>query len=1764
VSGGFLSRMQALAANSWLFASPPEGDDGMGFGEAVGAGVSTLTGSNREGGLPLFADQGRDALMGGNALARGGGRALGFVGGKAGLLTNAVGLIGDLAHASWSITVPGVDGPWAEDEFDGFLDWMKRNSMDRLGSMAGAGFGPDSGFGSLIGGLPEGVRSGFNQTFEGLERAWQETTVQAVGTIGLQSALGRSETWADEQGWENELVGEGATSGRGMGGGPAMMASPFLGVGVTFDVETWRTAYSLAQSVSPGQALHFARGEIDILNPDELEARMNNPFFGGVTGATDFALRWYLDPLVIGAKAAAIGRTRYLVRPISTAEQRERYFRSGRWEKFNDELDTIAREAESVEQLAGRIQGRWFRGDDYGGSKALMIAAAPDRGTREAVMRLLTGDMTQRAAIARRLEAQGAYVEKLESLSQQQRRARPAGPGAGAELMDPDHSIARRLAEAQQERSRLAAITYEADEVSLLSHINQHTDDWWRAYSGFVVRNGAERRQTLDGMLDFAVGERAALDQALFLANNAAVRTSLRAGQGAVRDAVRYSHWYRNSTGGRYVRATFGLRPHHVVNIEDHTRSSEQLRRMLIQANVDTADVDFFRGLHGAAEMRGTAAVESLWREAYAFSIGRIGREFNLPDAAIRDAVTKLEAGRRGATSSFGSGHGTAYSGQGRDWWRIVDESGEVIDAMPRPLAVTQTTNYLPVPDFRRARHSLQRAHDRDMLTGSYSDLAKNLREGQISFDAAVRSMPENLSDFVSRLPAVTTNTLAGALEKQRTVAVEALNSFNHYWKASALIRPSWMTRVVLGDEMMRGVFMFGATSMVRTLPRATAAYAIASARTLGPRQGAIAGALVGGVVGGLPGSLLGAGLLGGLPGRASRLPGGQGMIRWLSGATPEAGGLRGRLAVMDELGYGNVTIRGNTFSGPFGAPGDKAEMFRREVSQQPMINEVIGVHHNDLTARHRARRADRGNFEWQHRNPTDEGYGAAWEWVLNNHIGQDRLWRQAAEGIAKGEDAGTTMRRMLDWLDSADGIAYRSRIPWRTSESAQMRVGGEWQQVTRENWITNLYDEALSFTAGDPNLARAATQRKARYTEYEKAVPDITARPPVNGQAVTQLDNSSSVIEMVDSFIQRWYMTLGGHSSDKLAREPVYAMFYQRAVGRAVDMIDDAEAVAQGLARRMPNGEIRYSQRLIGDIERGSRDYARNQMRNVMFDLAERSEFGQMMRFASPFFDAFREVYLRWARLAIDNPAMTARFTNTWVNIDRQDNTWVNDQGETMVSFVIPESFGWLVNHLPGVESAVDSQGFVTFSKQQMAQLPIIGGPVPLIEAAPLVFGMGPMVQAPLSELVARRPDFDDAVELLLPYGPSRGSTALTRLLDSVSPAWARRARGLAQGDDDHAYASTRLSIARTMVTQANLGVLNVDGVSDLDHPDIAERQRQRTSFVQEIERRTRALFSLRMISNLFLPVQPVFESPYKPYIEAYRDMQREGVVTEIDPATGQEQRLSADERFMREFGEEFFWLTSSLSRSNDGVPATDLGAMLRDENRELVERYADYGYGGLIVGSEASGTAAQFDYAAYLSAFNEQISELDETPRREHRQPIQMYTDPQVRAGWIAFTRMMDYIEYVRVESGLPNLTASAAEPLRQMRDRGVEDISQRYPEWAQARERGSETIPWTERIPALHDISTHSSRREADDMRGLQQYLEAREVVLNELARRVEAGGPSTFASPANKDLEEAWDTVVAEMRERNPAFAELYWWHLESDPMTINTRMSEVAR
>lgn len=630
-----------------------------------------------------------------------------------------------------------------------------------------------------------------------------------------------------------------------------------------------------------------------------------------------------------------------------------------------------------------------------------------------------------------------------------------------------------------------------------------------------------------------------------------------------------------------------------------------------------------------------------------------------------------------------------------------------------------------------------------------------------------------------------------------------------------------------------------------------------------------------------------------------------------------------------------------------------------------------------------------------------------------------------------------------------------------------------------KEQWARTVLEQVESYLP-TPALREAALRRNAKASLLAKEVPDAAARPVVHGEALGQALGSSPTAQFVGKAVDKMYAALGSAPTDALSRQPFFDAMYQAEARRLIGVLDG----------QRPGGLTNAD---LAMVQGKARAYALKETRDLLYDLAEESELSHLLRFVAPFFNAWQEVGTVWAGLAVENPAFVRRLTIAWQAPDNAGLVQTDEQGEKYV--VVPVPGG--AKSLPYVGKALGSVGDFRFNK---AALNTMLGGLP---------GTGPLVQIPVYQIAKDRPDLASngfVEKVIFPFGvPSS-------LRDMLLPATAKRLYSLSKEEEDRAFATSYAQIMATETVNYNL------------------HKRGEKPTHAEVLDKTRRLYALRAVVSWTSPVGGTFDSPYQLHIEAYRNLRA------ADP-------LTADAKFLDLYGEDYFALTTAVSKSMDGLPATLEAWQARREAEGLVSELRDPKMAGLIVGAEGAG---EFNRSVYEYQLATAVRPGSSVPQRERLSPEEQAAGAEARLGWLQYRKLMDTLDAELTRRGLRSYQAREAEDLALIKKNAVADFGRRYPAWYadyNSVDRGA----FERRLEDMRMIAADPRLSQRPDIAGLGEYLRIRDAVAAELRTR-EA---KTLDAESNADIKAVFAAAVDDLVLRNLAFSDLFRRYLDRD-------------
>lgn len=1118
------------------------------------------------------------------------------------------------------------------------------------------------------------------------------------------------------------------------------------------------------------------------------------------------------------------------------------------------------------------------------------------------------------------------------------------------------------------------------------------------------------------------------------------------------------------------IRVLFDMTAHPFV-LPDSPTVVPQLKRHLRDANFTKEQQEMFLGRYAQVD-KNPALQQQMLDQLRSDAVKAMGERYlsHLPEV---DRVKYVEAVVEKVKQAQGAGarlleQAQVYAGTGfRDgkefnWSRVPIHDAEGTHYLHLPMTPAQLQNAYVMPNFAELDKAMKRS-------------------GEVSLNLGYRTF-----DHLTNLPT--------------TIA----DSINRAWKPLVLLRPAWPIRVVF-DEQIRMMSVMGVMerlsslktdfrelkhNYIRDIFHATdgdknafylgtdsagrlgispeyqtqkLAKAVAdpgkAARGLGV-AGAAAGFAVAGPVGAVAGGAVGA---------------------WRGYRNAEfANGLQALYLSSTR----NLAVDGYHLAMAMGHPGAVANVYRQEISAGRDLAAIMQKSPSEELNRIRF---DRNR--WTTYRPEDAGYAEMWNNAVNHQYANSRFTQMAW-------DPNVSNEAIVEWLTSpGEGAATLNRMPLYRQRNPE-----QWVESVRGFMDDNLLPVTPETMPLRQALARGET---VSLQQVKKTLGDEwsdTLRS-VNGQQIIEIqDSRSELARMGRGMVDRMMNHLGKTPTDTLSREPFFEFQYVRNAKEQVAAI-----------RSSMGGEnlVRMSESEIMALEDQARRVALHDTRTLLYDLAEQSKFGEIVRHVMPFYNAWQEVLTRYAGIAMDNPAYLSRVMKVYGGLDEIGDTYTDEgTGQKVQRLRIPEWAKGMINQ--GIfASALDDQGYIAFDKSSLNML------------ASGIPSFGPIVTATVGAATGSDPELIDSMKFMFPFGPARG------VVDQFGPSWLKRV--VSGTSEDQSFQATRLRIVIDKMAQADIAGVPLD----LSTPEkVVEFQRQVTTEAKH-------LYALRTVAALVMPVAPQFQSPYQDYLDVWRKLQRE------DPKT-------AEMRFLQQYGEGYFRLTQSLSKVYDGVPATAKGEEIRDKYLPLIQAYPELGT--LIMGDEGGGTAVQFSRAIYDQQFNESLSPGSTQTRRAHFSMGDVMTQPDVRRGWQEWTQFNDWLTDQMQRTGVTSLQSKAGTQLGRIKDAQMAVWQEKNPAWfLDFNDR--DTAKWIKRMDGMEAVATTSNQDlfNRPDIAGLRDYLDARRVVEAELARREAKGGSATLTAKSNKDVAYAWEVIQHQIVENNTMFANLHSRWLANDPV-----------
>ena len=271
----------------------------------------------------------------------------------------------------------------------------------------------------------------------------------------------------------------------------------------------------------------------------------------------------------------------------------------------------------------------------------------------------------------------------------------------------------------------------------------------------------------------------------------------------------------------------------------------------------------------------------------------------------------------------------------------------------------------------------------------------------------------------------------------------------------------------------------------------------------------------------------------------------------------------------------------------------------------------------------------------------------------------------------------------------------------------------------------------------------------------------------------------------------------------------------------------------------------------------------------------------------------------------------------------------------------------------------------------------------------------------------------------------------------------------------------------------------------------------------------------------------------------------------------------LVAEDMFLSKYGEDFFALTSALSRSNDGLPASVTIEEKRQKHKRLIETLGDSGVAAYVVGAVGSDMETmRYSQIIQNSQFLESVTPGSKTKRRELFTGRELIETNQARLGWRAWGQISDWTKSKQDEAaaaGLStNLNSKHLRAVSAVKQAAAAQLAKSNPAWGKEYNDTSSSAEKRNSINnAFIKVLSDPVVSQRDSARHIAEYYRVRMWVQSQLVSRKAAGGSAQLEnSKSNADLLAVWENVRTEMS-LNPQFSAVFDRYFVRDMISEET-------
>jgi len=564
-------------------------------------------------------------------------------------------------------------------------------------------------------------------------------------------------------------------------------------------------------------------------------------------------------------------------------------------------------------------------------------------------------------------------------------------------------------------------------------------------------------------------------------------------------------------------------------------------------------------------------------------------------------------------------------------------------------------------------------------------------------------------------------------------------------------------------------------------------------------------------------------------------------------------------------------------------------------------------------------------------------------------------------------------------------------------------------------------------------------------------------------------------------------FRLIGSMPEDLIARHPLYISLYRTELQRRVTMFEGTNA------RRLTSKEMDEAMSVTHKV-------ALRQLKSTLFTIDRKTNLAHYMRFISPFFSAFENTAKTWARIAYEKPQTITRANLIFTSPNRAGIATDENGNPVPADQASVNDYIWLE-----VPKSLQNAPFIGKGLTSLTQMGIQKRSLDVVFQGDIAqIPVGPYVAIPISEMVKKKPELEDSLKWAIPFGPERNAVR------AFLPAWVKRQLTKEDGQSSQQYANTYALIWTTEQHKRR----------EAGQPAVT---------AVEVEKMTDAYYNMRTVANLILPFAPQFQTPYKFYIDQWRQYQEKF-------------GMDAQTKYWQDYGDDFFEFTQSLSKNTTGSFASVGSVSNAKTHADLITDLSliDPKLIGIVTNA---GQAYDFSQAAYMWQQTNTISPSSGEFYRTRKDPAEAALDNERSLGWIKYRDVMANIDSEMQRRGLTNLQSKAGADLASMKKQMVAQLGKDNAAWYDdyLDTDGSKTNKIIRGLEAITNNEKFMSQYgDNPTFKSIAVYLEVRTATEAALASRES----KNINAKTNADIKFAFESVANKLKQEDIGFGDLY--------------------